>query len=229
MALTLCIESTTKNCSAALARNGSVVALREDRSDKYTHAEKLQVFIDEVLRSAGAGYGDLEAVAVSKGPGSYTGLRIGVSAAKGIAFGADIPMIAVCPLRAMAAQVADGDSDTLLIPMIDARRMEVFCAGYDGQGALVFDTRAEIVDENSFVDSRPFRKICFFGDGAEKCVPLFADRPEFFFLDGIEASAVGMAALAEEAFKAGHFVDTAYFEPFYLKDFIPGKPKKSQS
>lgn len=229
MALILCIESTTKNCSVALAHNGSCIALREDRSENYSHAEKLQVFADEVLQSAGVHYGQLEAVAVSKGPGSYTGLRIGVSAAKGIAFGADIPMIAVCPLRAMADQVLDGESETLLIPMIDARRMEVFCAGYKGHGAPVFDTRAEIVTEHSFPDSRPFRKICFFGDGAEKCIPVFADRPDFLFLHGIEASARGMTALADQAFTDRQFVDTAYFEPFYLKDFIPGKPKKSKS
>lgn len=230
MDLILCIDSTTKNCSVALARDGECIALHEDRSDRYSHAEKLQVFIDATLREAGLGYDALSAIAVSKGPGSYTGLRIGVSAAKGAAFALGIPLIAVCPLRAMTEQVrTHGDSDAIYIPMIDARRMEVFCAGFSDRGRRIFDTRAEVIDKESFSESAPFGKVYFFGDGAEKCTPVFAERPDFTFLPGIDASASGMVALAQQAFSAGDFVDTAYFEPFYLKDFVAGKPKKPKA
>lgn len=227
MSLILCIESTTKNCSAGVSRDGVLVALREDHSEKYTHAEKLNVFIDEVLKDAGVKFADLDAVAVSKGPGSYTGLRIGVSAAKGIAYATGIPVIAVCPLRAMAAQVEEAEAESvLLIPMIDARRMEVFCAGFTGSGQPVFDTRAEILGDDSFPEAGPFERIRYFGDGAEKCEPILGLRKGFEFLHGIHASARGMATLAAAAFANKAFEDTAYFEPFYLKDFVAGKPKK---
>lgn len=229
VSLILCIESTTKNCSAGVARDGVLIALREDSSEKYTHAEKLNVFIDEAMREADAKFADLDAVAVSKGPGSYTGLRIGVSAAKGIAYAAGIPIIAVCPLRAMAAQVGVEEAEsTLLIPMIDARRMEVFCAGFNGCGAPIFDTRAEILSEESFREARSFKRILYFGDGAEKCEPLLGERKGFEFLPDVHASVKGMAALAADAFAAKAFEDTAYFEPFYLKDFVAGKPKKQK-
>lgn len=227
MSLILCIESTTKNCSVGLAREGAVIALREDRSDKYTHAEKLNVFIDEVMRAAGVKFSNIDAVAVSQGPGSYTGLRIGVSTAKGIAYAARIPIIGVCPLRAMAEQVWGGENESsLLIPMIDARRMEVFCAGFTAGGRKVFDTRAEILEADSFPEAGPFEGILYFGDGAEKCEPELGKRPGFTLVPEVHASAKGMAGLAHSSFVEKAFEDTAYFEPFYLKDFVAGKAKK---
>ncbi len=159
-----------------------------------------------------------------KCPGSYTGLRIGVSAAKGIAFAKNIPLLAVNTLQAMCSALADGDRQTLLIPMIDARRMEVYSAGYDGSGRQVFRTRAEVLDEGSFPEAEGFKMVKYFGDGAEKCRALL-DPKGFQFIDDQFASARGMAALANGKFLENDIVDTAYFEPFYLKDFVAGKKK----
>ncbi len=225
MALILSIETSTKNCSVALARNGELISIREDDTDKYNHAEKLHVFIEQTMREAGISFDQLQAIAVSEGPGSYTGLRIGVSAAKGLAFAKNIPMIAVNTLESMAFAKKDGNKSHLYIPMIDARRMEVFCAGFDGTSAQVFPTRAEVLEAGSFPEAHDFEKVFYLGDGAEKCIPVLSPRPEFEFLEGIHASAQKMIGLAEEAFKTGRFVDLPYFEPFYLKDFVAGKKK----
>jgi tRNA threonylcarbamoyladenosine biosynthesis protein TsaB len=200
-----------------------VIAARDDKSDSYSHAEKLHVFIEETLAEAGLNAGQLDSVAVSSGPGSYTGLRIGVSAAKGIAFAKSIPLIAVDTLKALALKFFDGKANHLFIPMIDARRMEVFCAGFDGEGNSVFGTRAEILDGESFPDAKSFERVFFMGDGAKK----YAELPHGFeHIPGGVASASSMATMAEGAFARGEFADLAYFEPFYLKDFVAGKPKK---
>ena len=225
MAYILCIETSTKVCSVAIAENGVVRALAEDNEDEYTHAEKLNVLIEKVLQEAGLKFNEINAVAISEGPGSYTGLRIGVSAAKGFAVALNIPLIAINTLKAMCVGIADGKSDSLLIPMIDARRMEVFCAGFTGDLKSVFDPRAEVLTDESFPEGAAFSKTYFFGNGAEKCIPVL-EPMGFEFIAGISASANGMASLGQRKYLESYFVDTAYFEPFYLKDFVAGKPKK---
>lgn len=225
MARILCLETSTKNCSVALSDGEQIIALKEDGSDKYTHAEKLHVFIEDVLNQGGVKFSDLDAVAVSEGPGSYTGLRIGVSSAKGMAYALGIPLIAVNTLQAMADSFVTANEKTLLIPMIDARRMEVFCAGFNGSGSPVFPTRAEVLEAESFPEAKAFDRVLYFGDGAEKCQEVLEPKG-FEFADGVEASAKGMVKLAAAKFGANDFVDTAYFEPFYLKDFVAGKKKK---
>lgn len=224
MAKILCLETSTKNCSVALADGDKLAALREDGSDKYTHAEKLHLFIEDVLNQGEIDFTDLAAVAVSEGPGSYTGLRIGVSSAKGMAYALKIPLIAVSTLQAMASTLYNGEKECLLIPMIDARRMEVFCAGFDGTGKAVFPTRAEVLEAGSFPEASGFAKVIYFGDGAQKCVEVLGPK-DFIFQEGVEASAKGMVRLAARKFNASNYVDTAYFEPFYLKDFVAGKKK----
>lgn len=225
MGLILCIETSTKVCSVCLAQDGKVLKYAEDISADYSHAEKLNVLIDEVLTKSKKTFRKLNAVAISEGPGSYTGLRIGVSAAKGIAVAMEIPIIAVSTLKAMCTSARDNRTTTLLLPMIDARRMEVFTAGYNGNLREVFPTRAEVLDENSFPEKDAFEKVRFFGDGAEKAFDTLR-APGVRQYKNIYASAKGMAPLAERKFQKADFVDTAYFEPFYLKDFVAGKPKK---
>ncbi|HKL04071.1 MAG TPA: tRNA (adenosine(37)-N6)-threonylcarbamoyltransferase complex dimerization subunit type 1 TsaB [Cryomorphaceae bacterium] len=220
----LSLETSTKVCSVALSDGSDVIAYREDRSNRYSHAELLNVYIDEVM--TGYLYGELKAVAVSEGPGSYTGLRIGVSAAKGLAFGLNIPIIAVPTLESMTLFVSVPE-DSLLIPMIDARRMEVFCAGYDSHRKSVFPTRAEILTEASFPEFDQFEKGYFFGDGAEKCKPVLEPKG-LTFIPEVYGSANQMAIIAAEKYANRDFVDLAYFEPYYLKDFVAGKPKKAK-
>ena len=219
----LCIETSTKVCSVAIAENGVIRALAEDNEDEYTHAEKLNLLIGKVLKEGKIKFKDLTAVAVSEGPGSYTGLRIGVSAAKGFALALNIPLIAVNTLKAMCAGLREGNNESLLIPMIDARRMEVFCAGFSGDLKSVFKTRAEVLNTESFPEAAGFSKVLFFGNGAEKCRAIL-EPMGFEFIPDISASAKGMASLAHHKYLASDFVDTAYFEPFYLKDFVAGKP-----
>ncbi len=225
MTCILCIETSTKVCSVAVVKDGAVVALREDGPDQYSHAEKLNVFIKEAMDSAEVGFKDLDAIAVSEGPGSYTGLRIGASAAKGLAYGLHIPVIAVNTLEALATRRRDGSENTLVIPMIDARRMEVFCAGFDGNGLPVFDTRAEILTEQSFPEAESFARVIVLGDGADKAEEWAAERG-FELKKNQNASARDMAGPAQTKLDANVVVDTAYFEPFYLKDFVAGKKKK---
>ncbi len=187
----------------------------------------LTVFIGEAMAEAGIDYRELSGVAVSRGPGSYTGLRIGVSAAKGICYGADIPLIALDTLLIMARgllrNLADNDG-LLLCPMIDARRMEVYTALYDTAGTRVKDITAEIIDNDSFKDYLDERKIIFFGDGSGKCRDTLK-HPNAVFIEGIYPSACYMAQLSFKAFAEKKFEDTAYFEPFYLKDFLATTPK----
>lgn len=226
MALILCIETSTKVCSVCLSQDGKVLECLEDTSANYSHAEMLNVLIAEVLAKSNKKFKQLEAVAISEGPGSYTGLRIGVSAAKGIAVALQVPVIAVSSLKAMCSTAKDSKKDTLLIPMIDARRMEVFAAGYNGNLKEIFATRAEVLQDDSFPEKEGFEKVRFFGDGSEKAVEILGSS-HVIRIETIHASAKGMAALAEKKYRISNFADTAYFEPFYLKDFVAGKPKKS--
>lgn len=238
MALILCLETATTSCSVALSKNGAVLAIREV-NEGYTHSENLTVFAEEVMKEAGASFDDLDAIAVSKGPGSYTGLRIGVSAAKGFCFALDKPLIAINTLRAMATGIAGlrdlspalsgGEfhaEQYLLCPMIDARRMEVYCAVYDQHGNEIRATAAEIIDENSFSGLLNEHKIAFFGDGASKCKAKLGQHHNAIFINDLYPSAKYLAPLGELKFSENKFEDVAYFEPYYLKDFIAG-PKKN--
>jgi len=221
MAFILNIETATTVCSVALSDNEKLVAVREVNAG-YTHAENITVFIDEVLKEAGLGPSDLDAVAVSRGPGSYTGLRIGVSAAKGLCYALDIPLIAVDTLAAMA-QGMKSAKDVLLCPMIDARRMEVYCAVYDGSGREREPVSAKIIDESSFAGILEKNRVIFFGDGAAKCKAVLGKNSHAVFVDDIHPSSKHMIPLAWEKFSEKEFADLAYFEPFYLKEFIAGK------
>lgn len=224
----LCLETATPVCSVALNDGCCTLALRETEGQN-AHSEKITNFIREAMETAGIDYRQLDAVAVSKGPGSYTGLRIGVSTAKGICYAADIPLMAIDTLEAMAqgmkeklgSQLAEND---LLIPMIDARRMEVYAAVFDARLNKIEDTAALVIDENAFGDLRKEHRLWLFGDGAPKLSKVFENQPNITVIDGFKPSAAFMRNLADKALREHDFVDVAYFEPFYLKDFIAGKP-----
>ena len=235
----LCLETSTAVCSVALVDNSNVIALRESL-DGQNHAEKITIFIDEVMKEANISYNELEAIAVSKGPGSYTGLRIGVSTAKGLCYAMEKPLIAIDTLAAMTKGFLDNNFDndhdtniksesssssSIFCPMIDARRMEVYSAFFTEDMKKISDTEALIIDENSFSDLKLNHHLYLFGDGADKLISLFENEENITVTEKFHCSAAYMARLAEEAFKNNDFVDTAYFEPFYLKDFVPGIPK----
>lgn len=210
------IETATKNCSVALAKSGKVLLCKEMAEVGYSHAEKLHVFIEQVVHESGISIKDLTAIAVSQGPGSYTGLRIGVSAAKGLCFALDIPLIAIDTLAVLAGQA--NVSDGLIVPVMDARRMEVYSAVFDSKNQKIRDVAAEIITEDSFSDLSG--KVYFVGDCLEKCKTVLK-KDHFIFLDAITyPSAKEMAALSFEKFQKADCVDVAYFEPYYLKDFM---------
>ena len=216
------IETATKNCSVALAKDGKTIFCKEIAQEGYSHAERLHVFIEEIIKEAGITFKDLSAIAVSQGPGSYTGLRIGVSAAKGLCYALNIPLIAVDTLQALASQVTI--SSGLIIPMIDARRMEVYSAFFSPTLEKKREILAEIIDENSFGDLQ--ETLYFVGDCAEKCKSVL-NKDNYVFLEDIKyPSAKEMSALSYEKFKINDTVDVAYFEPYYLKDFMITAPKK---
>lgn len=219
MANILCLETATTNCSVALAVDGKVVALREENNQKFSHAEKLHVFINEVLDESNIKKQDLDAIAVSKGPGSYTGLRIGVSAAKGLCYALDIPLVSTLTLEVLAQQI--NTADGYIIPLIDARRMEVYSAVFDKEKKPIRETKAEILNENSFSEYWLKNKVTFLGDGADKFKSMVT-HSNVQFLDDKYPSAKDMAALAEAKYKISDTEDVAYFEPFYLKEFISG-------
>jgi tRNA threonylcarbamoyladenosine biosynthesis protein TsaB len=218
----LCLETATPLCSVALCDNKGVISLKESNESK-SHAAMITVYIDEILRENDLKVSDLEAVAVSKGPGSYTGLRIGVSVAKGLAFGAEIPLIGVETTLSMyngiKHKALGTDDDTLYCPMLDARRMEVYYAIYDYSGNKIKDISAEIITENTFKSFDGSKKIIFFGDGALKCREVI-HRDNSLFVEVFLISASYMYRPALEALRAVQFEDVAYFEPFYLKDFV---------
>jgi len=234
MALILCLETATEVCSVALFRDNLLLGLRES-SARNVHSSMLTVFISEIIKESGIKLIDLDVIAISKGPGSYTGLRIGVATAKGLCYALDKPLIAVPTLQAMAVGMAllpapagvgeNGPGGMFLCPMIDARRMEVYCALYDDRGLETEEVRAEIIDEQSFGEILAHNRIVFGGEGAKKCKPFLGSNPNALFLDDYMASARSMHSLATEKFIQREFEDLAYFEPFYLKDFIAGKPR----
>ena len=221
MSLILNIETATKNCSVSLSNNGNLITYREIAEQGYSHAEKLHVFIEEVLSESNIQFGDLKAVAVSQGPGSYTGLRIGVSAAKGLCYALNIPMIALDTLSVLAHQIQIKEG--LIIPMIDARRMEVYSAVFDSQYQKIIETQAEIITEESF--NAYDETIYFLGDSATKCKEVLKQSNHIFMEDIVYPSSKDMARLGFEKYKENDFVDVAYFEPLYLKDFVATTPK----
>ncbi|MBQ4127873.1 MAG: tRNA (adenosine(37)-N6)-threonylcarbamoyltransferase complex dimerization subunit type 1 TsaB [Alistipes sp.] len=232
MALILCIETGTDICSVGLSRDGELISLRESDEGR-DHAKRVGVFVDELLRENDVAPDELDAIAVGMGPGSYTGLRIGVSFAKGMCYGLQIPLVAVGSLDALAqvaiedneAGILDVDNwdDAVLCPMVDARRMEVYTRLFDAKGEALSEVSAEIVTEESFAEWRKDRQLVIFGNGAAKCREVLPDATYV----NITPSARGLARLAEQRLQEGKTEDIAYFEPFYLKDFIviPSKKK----
>ncbi|MDY0986926.1 tRNA (adenosine(37)-N6)-threonylcarbamoyltransferase complex dimerization subunit type 1 TsaB [Flavobacterium sp. CFBP9031] len=222
MSFILNIETATKNCSVSIAKDGQTIVCNELADEGYSHAEKLHVFIEEVIAKAGISAQDLNAVAVSQGPGSYTGLRIGVSAAKGLCYALNIPLIAVDTLQALASQA--GVTDGKIIPMLDARRMEVYSAIFNSDLTVERAIQAEIIDENSFQEYT--EKVYFVGDCADKCKPVLT-KDNFVFLEDIKyPSAKAMSKISFDKYQKSDTVDVAYFEPYYLKDFMIAPPKK---
>ena len=223
MGIILNIETATKNCSVSVADGAKILAFKELNEGKFSHAEKLHSFILEVIEVAKIEMNDLNAVAISKGPGSYTGLRIGVSTAKGLCYALNIPLISIATLKCLALQVPDNTYD-YMVPLLDARRMEVYSAVFDRRHIQVRETKAEIIDGKSFTKLLEKGKVCFLGDGAEKCIEVIKHK-NALFLAGKYPSSHEMAILADQKYKDKAFEDLAYFEPFYLKDFVAGKPK----
>lgn len=219
MAIILCLETATTNCSVGIARDGKLLALKEDNSRNYSHAEKLHVFINDLFAETGLSADDLEAVAVSKGPGSYTGLRIGVSAAKGLCYSLDIPLISVPTLDLLAQKLAGKKG--IIIPLMDARRMEVYSAVYKPNLSQIRDTKAEILVENSFSDYLKESMVHFIGNGVGKFEDICRNSNALFYKQEFP-SAQEMAGIAEAKYKISDTEDVAYFEPYYLKDFITG-------
>ncbi|WP_224488601.1 tRNA (adenosine(37)-N6)-threonylcarbamoyltransferase complex dimerization subunit type 1 TsaB [Robertkochia flava] len=222
MATILNLETATTNCSVSISRNGEVAFLREIAEQGYSHAENLHRFIREGMEELAMDFSALDAVSVSKGPGSYTGLRIGVSAAKGLCFSLDKPLIAIPTLEILACQFSQTDGIT--VPMLDARRMEVYAAMYGPEGEELRETRAEIIDAESFADSLSAHKLYFVGNAGDKCKEVIRHENAHFIQEVNLPSAKEMAMLAEKFYNRREFVDVAYFEPFYLKDFMA--PKK---
>ena len=232
MALILCIETGTDICSVGLSRDGELVSLRESDEGR-DHAKRVGVFVDELLRETGIAPDELDAIAVGMGPGSYTGLRIGVSFAKGMCYGLQIPLVAVGSLDALAeVAIEDNEAgildvkdwnDAVLCPMVDARRMEFYTRLFNAAGEPLSEVSAEIVTEESFAEWRKGRQLVIFGNGAAKCREILPDATYV----NITPSARGLARLAERRLQEGKTEDIAYFEPFYLKDFIviPSKKK----
>lgn len=229
MALILTLDTATKSCSIALSENGIILESVDYNEGNFSHSEKLHLFIEGVCVKAGKKLNELDAIAVSKGPGSYTGLRIGVSAAKGLCFGLDIPLISVetlevlCRTYLLENKINNTD---LLIPMLDARRMEVYTAVFNSEITKIKDTEALILEENSFDKFLNQAHCHFIGDGAEKSKILYS-RENTSFSPCTYPAAKSVAKLVETKFQNQQFEDVAYFEPYYLKDFVDGKKNKA--
>lgn len=216
MALILHIETATKQCSVSLAKDDQLIACKQLAEEGFNHAEKLHVFIEELLKESNYTFRTLDGICVSKGPGSYTGLRIGVSAAKGLAYTLDVPLLSVNTLEVLARQL-NVDTGTI-IPMIDARRMEVFTAHFDSDYSMIKDTYALVLETDSFNSVEG--KLHFIGDGAAKAKEIYTEE-RFVFHDAIVfPSSQEMVAVGYHKFLNKEFEDVAYFEPFYLKDFM---------
>ncbi|MCT4630439.1 tRNA (adenosine(37)-N6)-threonylcarbamoyltransferase complex dimerization subunit type 1 TsaB [Winogradskyella sp.] len=222
MALVLNIETATTNCSVSLSKDGEILVLKEDNSLNYSHAETLHVFIKEVFEVAKIKPEEIDAVAVSKGPGSYTGLRIGVSSAKGLCFALNKPLISVSTLESLAHQV--NTEQGYIVSMLDARRMEVYSAILTNEYGMFREVKAEVLSEDSYADLLKEGKVYFVGNGVEKTKQLI-DHPNAIFVEGKLPSAREMAVLSNLKYKKSDIEDVAYFEPFYLKDFIAIKKK----
>jgi len=219
------IETTTKNCSVSIAEKGKIIAIKELNNGNYSHAEVLHPFIVDILKEANLTSDSIDAVAVSKGPGSYTGLRIGVSAAKGLCFAFDKPLISIDTLTSLSYSIAIEEG--VIVPMLDARRMEVYSAVFDKKHNQIREIKAEIIDENSFCEYLENSTVYFLGDGSQKCKE-FITHENAIFIDAMFPSAKEMAKLSYDKYKKNDIENVAYFEPFYLKDFIviPEKKKK---
>jgi len=223
MALILNIETATKNCSVALQKDNQLIDCLEYAGEGYSHAEKLHVFIKKILDKNQFSQNELDAVAVSKGPGSYTGLRIGVSAAKGLAFALNIPLISVSTLASLARQIQN-PSDAFIIPLIDARRMEVYSAVFDTNYQLIRPVQADLLEKNPFDKYLQEKTVFFTGDAIEKTQNIIQHKNAVF--SGKKyPSAKNMIDITYQKFKEKQFENLAYFEPYYLKDFIIGKKK----
>ncbi len=218
------LETATKNCSVSISKNGKILALKEICEANFSHAEKLHVFIKGVLSENKITFKDLSAIAVSKGPGSYTGLRIGVSSAKGLCFALDIPLISILTLESLANSVKTESG--FVIPLLDARRQEVYTAVFDSNNKEVKETYNYILDENSFAEYLKKEKVIFLGDGTMKTKEII-HHENAVFLDGYYPSAKEMVSLSYKKYMNQEFEDVAYFEPFYLKDFHVTVSKKS--
>lgn len=217
MALVLNIETATTNCSVSLSKDGETLLLKEDNTPGFSHAEKLHLFIDEIISNSEYKTSDIDAIAVSKGPGSYTGLRIGVSSAKGLCYALNKPLIAIDTLESLAHQVSTNEG--LIIPMLDARRMEVYAAIYNYNYESQREIKAEILTEDSYSELLETNKVYFVGSGVEKTKALI-NHPNAVFIEDKLPSANEMALLAEIKHKKSDTEDVAYFEPYYLKDFV---------
>ncbi len=227
MALILSIETSTQMCSVSLARDGKVIE-SQSHLDGYSHASHLTILIENVFKGTGCKMSEIDAVAVSSGPGSYTGLRIGISTAKGICYALGKPLIAINSLEIMAWMMQDkynGNDKTIrFCPMIDARRMEVYTTIFDSQIHSLSAIRAEIINSESFAEDLQHQKIIFGGNGADKCHEVITHE-NAIFLNDCSPLAQYMATTAEKCFNEGKFEDVAYMEPFYLKDFVATTPK----
>lgn len=219
----LSIETSTEVCSIAIHKDGHLVA--ENTSfESYSHAERLAPMIEETMAEHNISKGDLAAVAVSAGPGSYTGLRIGTSTAKGLCYALDIPLITINTLESMLQGVPAEYHEGWKCPMIDARRMEVYCLLADEQNRIITDVEAKIIDENSFSKELKDQKIVFYGNGAEKCKPVITSE-NAVFIENITPHARDIGTLAWLKYHKQEFADLAYFEPEYLKPYIAIKAK----
>ena len=226
MALILGIETSTETCSVALGLNGICIAIKKLPIPN-GHASLLHNLVNEVFSETNYSLHNLDAIAISIGPGSYTGLRVGVSSVKGFAFALNIPVIAVNTLQSLAAHFIElfPINDSLLVPMIDARRMEVYTAVYHTNLIVNQETNAQIISESSFLELLKNYKLAIFGNGSEKCKSVIT-HPNASFFANVDCCASGLISIAQKRFSQNEFVNLAYFEPFYLKDFIPTTPKK---
>jgi tRNA threonylcarbamoyladenosine biosynthesis protein TsaB len=225
LSIILNIETSTKNCSVSIANKGEILVIKELNNGNYSHAEVLHPFIVDVLKEAGLTTSNIDAVAVSKGPGSYTGLRIGVSASKGLCFAFNKPLISIDTLTSLSHTISIDKG--FVVPMLDARRMEVYSAVFNEEHQIVREIKAEIIDETSFLEYLESNKVYFLGDGSQKCKGVITHK-NAVFLDDKFPSANEMAKLSYDKYKKSDIENVAYFEPFYLKDFIviPEKKKK---